>query len=443
MTDHNTASHSLVNTYLTEVCGIDPSITELVNDCERELAPLFAELDQRTEYHQLRVLHAFQENRISDVHFGWNTGYGYDDAGRDAVERVFANVFQTEKALVRTNIVNGTHAIALGLLGVLRPGDELLYCTGMPYDTLQSVIGCDPARYQPGDGTLRDLGVSFAYVPLAGNQIDLEALAARIRPETKIVAIQRSMGYGWRNNISVNQIEAVCSLVHALGRDDLYVLVDNCYSEFIDEGEPAAAGADLVCGSLIKNPGGGLALSGGYVCGKAALIDRIAFRLTCPGIGAECGLTYGQTRAMLQGLFFAPKVTNGAVKGAMLLGEAARRLGYAICPDTKAKRGDIIQAVRFGDPRALEAFCRGIQEAAPIDSFVTPVAAPMPGYDDDVIMAAGAFVQGASIELSADAPMREPYIAYFQGGLTYEHSKYGVMKALDVLKKEGLLRSVE
>ena len=426
--------------YLIEELNISEDVLNLVEDSEISLQEEFKKVDEAAEYHQFKVLKAFQRNRISDNHFSWNTGYGYDDIGRDATERVFADVFNTEASLVRTNIVNGTHAIATAMLGVLRPGDGIVYATGMPYDTMQSVIGVNPESYKKGDGSLRDYGIDFDYVDLKeDNSIDLDALKNIVYNNTKVIAVQRSMGYGWRKNIEVNQIEKVKDFLKSIDRNDIVILVDNCYSEFIDLNDPASAGADLVCGSLIKNPGGGLALSGGYIAGRKDLIESISFRLTCPGIGGECGLTYGQTRAILQGLFLAPNVTASALKGAMLLGKTFENMGFSVCPAAGDYRGDIIQAVSLGSPKLVEAFSIGIQQAAPIDSHITPVSAPMPGYEDDIIMAAGAFVQGASIELSCDAPMREPYNVYFQGGLTYAHSKFGLIKALDNLKKAGLI----
>ena len=356
--------NDITKDYLIKEYGIDSQILELVEGCESELKDEFIKVDEMAEFHQLRVLKAFQNNRISDTHFGWNTGYGYDDPGREAVERVFAHVFKAEAALVRTNIVNGTHAISIAMLGVLRPGDKLIYATGMPYDTMQSIIGVNPANYKKGDGSLRDYGIEFDYIDLCDdNKIDINGLRNLVDDKTKVIAIQRSMGYGWRKNITVNQIERVKELMDSLGRVDIVILVDNCYSEFIDPREPSDAGADLVCGSLIKNPGGGLALSGGYVAGKKDLIEAISFRLTCPGIGGECGLTYGQTRPMLQGLFFAPTVTASALKGAMLLGKTFEKLGFSICPAADDYRGDIIQAVSLGSPELVEAFSLGIQQA--------------------------------------------------------------------------------
>lgn len=421
---------------LKESLGVSPEVIALVNRCEEELRDEFRKADDIAEYNQYKVLSALQENRISDTHFAWNTGYGYDDAGRDAVEKVYANIFGTEAALVRPTIVNGTHALSITLMGILRPGDELIYCTGGPYDTLEEVIGIRGE----GMGSLKDYGVTYKQVELLPDgSIDLETLKKTISDRTKMVCIQRATGYGWRKSITVNQIEEAFKSVHGI-RSDIVCMTDNCYGEFLDVKEPTDVGADVLAGSLIKNPGGGLALTGGYVCGRADLIEKISYRMTCPGIGGECGLTFGQTRTILQGLFLAPRTVNGAVKGAMLCGSVYKSLGFDICPDTGDARSDIIQAVRLGSAEAVVAFCEGIQAAAPVDSFVTPVPWAMPGYESDVVMAAGAFVQGSSIELSADAPIREPYNVYFQGGLTYEHSKFGVIKSLDALYKKGLIK---
>ncbi len=435
-----------MNDYISKEFGINRDLLGLAEEIECELTSDFSYVESRTFYHQAKVLKAFQNSNVSDIHFAWNTGYGYDDSGRDAVERVFADVFGGEKALVRPNIVNGTHAISLALLGLLKRGDKLIYCTGAPYDTLQSVTGYYSSE-KPSDesytGTLKDLGIKYQEVELLPDgRIDLDALKDALDDSVKMVAIQRSKGYKLRNSISSKQISEVSDLVHGFGRH-ITIMVDNCYCEFVDEEEPLDAGADIICGSLIKNPGGGLALSGGYLCGKADLIDLISYRLTCPGIGGECGLTFGQNRAVLEGLFQAPRVTAGALKGAVLCSKVFDRLGFEVFPHASSDikdRSDIIQAVKLNTPEALMEFCRGIQAAAPIDSHVTPVPAPMPGYDDDIIMAAGAFVQGSSIELSADGPLREPYVAYFQGGLTYEHSKIGVLMAAQYLINAGLVR---
>ena len=420
---------NLTNQLLNEHFKIDEKVLSLVDDAEKEVKSQFAKLDDIMAYNQYKVLDAFQKNRISDMHFSWNTGYGYDDPGRDAIERTYADIFHTDAALVRPTIVNGTHALAITLLGILRPGDELIYCTGGPYDTLEEVIGIRGE----GNGSLKDYGISYKQVELLPDgSLDLEGIRRAISPKTKMVTVQRATGYGWRKAITIDQIEEWASFIKELNPDD-------GYGEFRDIKEPTGVGADVIAGSLIKNPGGGLALTGGYVAGRQDLIDKIQYRMTCPGIGGECGLTFGQTRAMFQGIFLAPKVVNGAVKGAVLCGEVHKKLGYEICPQTDDTRSDIIQAVRLGSPEKVVAFCEGIQAAAPIDAHVKPIPWDMPGYESQVVMAAGAFVQGSSIELSADAPIREPYNVYFQGGLTYEHSKFGVIKSVDTLLKKGLI----
>lgn len=423
---------------LTKELGIHPAVLELVQKAEEAIVPDFKALDDIMTYNQYKVLAALQNHRIADMHFAWNTGYGYDDPGREAVEKVYAEIFGTEAALVRPTIVNGTHALAITLMGVLRPGDELIYCSGGPYDTLEEVIGIRGE----GMGSLKEYGITYQQVELLPDgSIDLETLEKTISEKTKMVSVQRATGYSWRNSITVNQIEEMTKLVHSIN-PNIVCMADNCYGEFLDIKEPTNVGVDVMAGSLIKNPGGGLALTGGYVCGRKDLIDKISYRMTCPGIGAECGLTFGQTRSVLQGLFTAPKVVNGAVKGAVLCAKVYEMLGFDIRPDVKDARSDIIQSVKLGSPEAVIAFCEGIQAAAPIDAHVTPVPWAMPGYESDVIMAAGAFVQGSSIELSADAPIREPYIVYFQGGLTYEHSKFGVLKSVNQLFQKGLLKTL-
>lgn len=424
------------NQLLQDKFKIDPRVLELTEAAEKETAEDFKVLDDIMTYNQYKILDAFQKNRLSDMHFGWNTGYGYDDAGRDAIEKVYADIFHTDKALVRPTIVNGTHALAITLLGILRPGDELIYCTGGPYDTLEEVIGIRGE----GNGSLKDYGISYKQVELLPDgSIDLNGIAEAITDKTRMVTVQRATGYGWRKAITIDEIARWAEFVENLN-PDIIKMTDNCYGEFLDIKEPTDVGVDVIAGSLIKNPGGGLALTGGYVCGREDLIDKIQYRMTCPGIGGECGLTFGQTRAMFQGLFQAPKVVNGAVKGAILCGKAYEKLGFEVCPKPQDKRSDIIQAVRLKTPEAVEAFCQAIQAAAPVDSHVSPIPWDMPGYESQVIMAAGAFVQGSSIELSADAPMREPYNVYFQGGLTYEHSKFGVIKSLDTLLKKGIIK---
>lgn len=436
--------------YLNEEFKIDNDVLALVSDAEDKLAERFREIDDITAICQMKVLKAFQDNHINATHFDWSTGYGYDDAGREAVERVYASVFRTEAALVRPNIVNGTHAIASTLLGLLRPGDELIEVTGTPYDTLQTVIGRENGNAAkrgegsllgPGDfkGTIRDYGIVYKEVALGDDlDVDLDAIKKAVTPKTRVVAMQRSTGYDWRPAISIQSLKKVTELVHGID-PSIIVMLDNCYGEFVDITEPTEFGVDVMAGSLIKNPGGGLALSGGYIVGRADLIEQISYRLTCPGIGAECGLTFGQNRNVLQGLFLAPKVVNAALKGAILTGTVYDMLGFEVMPPADSKRSDIIQAIKFRTADRTVAFCQAVQSASPIDSYVSPVPWDMPGYEDQVVMAAGAFVQGSSIELSADAPLREPYIAYFQGGLTYEHARFGLIKSLDTLRKKGLV----
>ncbi|MBE6020875.1 MAG: hypothetical protein E7228_03905 [Clostridiales bacterium] len=422
--------------FLIEELNIDPKILSYINEAEKQLEEQFKTLDDVTEFNQYKVLGALQKNRVSDKHFSWNTGYGYNDAGRETTEQVFADLFKTEDAIVRPIIVNGTHALSLTLTGILRPGDEIIYCTGKPYDTLEQVIGI---KGKAGDGSLKDFGVVYKQVELKPDgTIDLEALGKTITEKTKMVCMQRATGYGWRKSMSVDEMGECCSFVKSIN-PDIIMMADNCYGEFLDVKEPTEVGVDVMAGSLIKNPGGGLALTGGYIAGRADLIKLISYRLTTVGIGKECGLTFGQTRTMLQGLFMAPKVVNGALKGAMLCAKVFENLGFDVCPGSEDVRSDIIQCVKLGTAEGMIAFCEGIQAAAPVDAYVTPVPWDMPGYDDPVIMAAGAFVQGSSIELSADGPVREPYIVYFQGGLTYEYSKIGVIKGLQAMLEKGLL----
>ena len=438
--------------YLKKEFNINEEVLDLVDKAENLLTERFDRIDDTTAICQMKVLKAFQDNHINATHFDWSTGYGYDDAGRDAVERVYASVFGTEAALVRPNIVNGTHAIASTLLGLLRPGDELIEVTGTPYDTLQTVIGRPDGSAAnkrgvgsllgPDDfkGTIKDYGIVYKEVALGYDlDINLEAIRNAVTPNTKVVAMQRSTGYDWRPAISLESLRKATELVHSINKD-IIVMLDNCYGEFVGTVEPTEFGVDVMAGSLIKNPGGGLALSGGYIVGRADLIEQISYRLTCPGIGAECGLTFGQNRNVLQGLFLAPKVVNAALKGAILAGTVYSMLGFDVMPPADSDRSDIIQAIKFRTAERTVAFCQAVQSASPIDSYVSPMPWDMPGYEDQVVMAAGAFVQGSSIELSADAPLREPYIAYFQGGLTYEHSRFGVIKSLDTLYKKGFIQ---
>lgn len=423
--------------YLHDKFGIDKDIIERVEAAEERLAVIFKNLDEITQFNQYKVLYEFQKAGIDSTHFAWNTGYGYNDKGREALEQLFADVFGAEAGLVRPTIANGTHALACCLLGLLRPGDELLYCSGEPYDTMQTVIGIKGGAY----GSLKDFNVSYNQVELlSDNCIDIEAVKAAIRPNTKLAVLQRSGGYSFRNAMSIPRIEEWAGACKSV-KPDIICMVDNSYGEFTDTKEPTQAGVDIMAASLIKNAGGGLAVGGAYIVGKRDLIDKVATRLTSPGVGAEGGLTFGETRSMFQGLFIAPRVAMGAVKGAALCAGVFQDAGYEVCPGPDDPRNDIIQAVRLGSPEAVCAFCEGIQAAAPIDSYVTPIPWDMPGYSDQVIMAAGAFIGGSSIELSADAPLRPPYDVFFQGGITYEHSKFGVIKALQSLKDKGLIKS--
>ncbi|KXB69373.1 aminotransferase class I/II-fold pyridoxal phosphate-dependent enzyme [Peptostreptococcus anaerobius] len=406
--------------------GINEKIFELSKDVDREIQPQFEKIKEIREYNQLKVLNAMQKAHLSDNHFNWTTGYGYNDIGREKVEEIFSNVFHTEDALVRPQIVNGTHALSLTVQGIVRPGDEILSITSAPYDTLQGVVGI---RKEKGD--LSEYGVTYKQVDfLEDGSIDIEGAKAAINDRTKLVMMQRSKGYAWRRSLSIEDIKEAIDAVKSV-KPDVIVMIDNCYGEFLETLEPTDVGVDVMAGSLIKNPGGGLALTGGYVVGRKDLIELISYRLTCPGIGKECGLTFGTTRNVLQGLFIAPYVVSQAVMGAVFCARLYERLGYKVNPAYDDPRSDIIQIVQLHNGKEVVKFCEGVQAAAPVDSFVRPVPWAMPGYDDEVVMAAGAFVQGSSIELSADAPIRPPYNVYFQGGMTYDHSKMGSLKALE------------
>ena len=396
---------------------------------QADLAGQFARIDAVAEENTRKVLSAFQKHRVAEAHFAGTTGYGYDDLGRDTLDQIYADIFGTEDALVRVQFVNGTHAISCALFGALRPGDVLVSAVGAPYDTMLGVIGV----VDKGPGSLKSYGVEYRQVELRDNAPDPAALAEAVRdPRVKAVLIQRSRGYSTRNSLSVAEIGALARVVKE-NNPAAAVLVDNCYGEFVETTEPTQVGADLVVGSLIKNPGGGLAPTGGYIAGRRDLVEGAAMRLTTPGIGKECGSTFGANRSLYQGLFLAPHTTAQAVKTAVFAARMMELLGYRVDPPSGAVRRDIIQMLHFGAPEPLKKFCRGIQFGAPVDSYVTPEPWDMPGYDCQVIMAAGAFIQGASIELSCDAPMREPYTAYLQGGLTYESGKAGVMLAVEEL----------
>ena len=415
------------NKFIQESFGISDSVLNLVDIAEKQLAEQFKRVDDIAQINQLRVMKAFSDNRVSEAHFAATTGYGYDDLGRDTLDKVYAQLFGTEDALVRHNFVNGTHALSTMLFGILRPGDILVSVTGKPYDTLEEAIGMSG---EPGHGSLKDFGVEYAEIALGKDGMpDYEAIGFTLtHMNVKAVLIQRSKGYGWRPTYSPEEIGEIVAFVKEKSPETICV-VDNCYGEFADINEPTHFGADLAAGSLIKNPGGGIAPGGGYIAGRADLVELCAYRLTSVGIGKECGATFGLNRYMYQGLFMAPHITAQAIKSALLCSAVFKNLGFDVDPQPEAARYDIIQSIKFGSPEKMIAFCGGIQQGAPVDSFVTPEPWDMPGYSDKVIMAAGAFVQGSSIELSADGPIKEPYIAYMQGGLTYESAKLGIMVA--------------
>lgn len=402
---------------------------ELYKEAIKQTEELFKQYDEIREYNQLKVLKAFQDNRISDNHFTNSSGYGYDDIGRDTLDKVYADIFHAESALVRPHFVNGTHAIACALMGNLRPNDTLLCISGAPYDTLHNIIGISGKN---NIGSLKEFGVNYKQIDLFDNKFNIDKIKEELINDKSIrmVHMQRSTGYGWRNSFLVSELEYVISMIKSI-RDDVCVFVDNCYGEFIDCIEPTNVGADLIAGSLIKNIGGGIATTGGYVVGKQKYVEQASYRLTTPGIGGECGSTFGLMRQFYQGLFLAPHVAIEAVKGAIFAAKIMELAGFEVLPKADEKRSDIIQAIKFNDKEKLIKFCKGIQKGSPIDSFVECEPWAMPGYTDEVIMAAGAFVQGSSIELSADAPIREPYIAYIQGGLTFDHAKIGILIALN------------
>ena len=421
------------NIYL-DCFGIDKKVLDFASDILDGLKERFNDIDDTAEYNQLKVLSAMQAENISEAHLHGSTGYGYDDAGRDSLEKVYAGVFKTEDALVRPQIVSGTHAINVALSGNLRPGDELLSPAGRLYDTMDEIIGI-----RPSSGSLKEYGISYRQAELKDDgTFDYEAVKDSINDKTRLVSIQRSKGYDSRPSFSVKEIGELIAFIKGI-KPDVICMVDNCYGEFVEKKEPSELGADMVVGSLIKNPGGGLAPCGGYIAGKKEYVENAAYRLTSPGLGKEVGATLGVNPLMYQGLFLAPTVVSGALKGAVFAAELYCRLGFKTVPGGKDERTDIIQAVELGTPERLLAFCEGIQAAAPIDSFVKPVADAMPGYDSEVVMAAGAFVQGSSIELSADGPLREPYNVFFQGGLTWPHAKLGMIKSLQCLYEKGLV----
>ena len=420
-------------TGMYEKLGISREVLEFGKKIEESLRERFRAIDENAEFNQLKVISAMQENRLSDIHFSGTTGYGYNDLGRETLEKVYASVFHTEDALVRPQITCGTHALYTALAGNLRPGDELLSPVGKPYDTLEEVIGI-----RKSNGSLREYGITYRQVDLLPDgSFDFEGIREAINDRTKLVTIQRSKGYATRPTLSVARIAELISFVKSI-KPDVICMVDNCYGEFVETIEPSDVGADMVVGSLIKNPGGGLAPIGGYIAGTKECVENASYRLGAPGLGREVGASLGVNQSLFQGLFLAPTVTAGALKGAIFAAAIYEKLGFDVVPNSTESRHDIIQAVTFGKPEGVIAFCEGIQAAAPVDSFVTPEPWDMPGYDSQVIMAAGAFIQGSSIELSADGPIKPPYSVFFQGGLTWYHAKLGILMSLQRLIDAGI-----
>lgn len=410
-------------------------LAPLVSKIENKISDVHDMIDKRSESNQFRVLQSFQKHRVSDSHFIPTTGYGYDDAGRDTLEEIYADVFGGEAGLVRPQIISGTHAISIALFGILRPGDELIYITGKPYDTLEEIVGIRGN----GVGSLKEYNIDYQTVDLKENErVDFDSVRRVISSKTKMIGIQRSKGYANRPSFTIEEIHEMIDIVKSI-KEDVVVFVDNCYGEFVEEFEPCHIGADLIAGSLIKNPGGGIAKTGGYIVGKKHLVEACSYRMTSPGIGAEAGASLYSLQEMYQGFFLAPHVVGEALKGAVFTSALLQEIGMDTSPKWDSKRTDLIQSVQFNDPKKMVAFCQAIQYASPINSHVTPYPNYMPGYEDDVIMAAGTFIQGASIELTADGPLRAPYVAYVQGGLTYSHVKIAICLAIDSLIEKQLL----
>lgn len=415
--------------------GICDEVYDYCDNIIKSLHDRFEEIDKNAEYNQMKVIKAMQDEKVAEMHLSGTTGYGYNDDGRDTLEKIYSDIFKTEDALVRPQIICGTHALNVALSSNLRPGDELLSPVGKPYDTMDEIIGIRPSK-----GSLAEYGITYAQVDLLPDGgFDYEGIKNAINERTKLVTIQRSKGYASRPTLSVERIGELISFIKSI-KPDVICMVDNCYGEFVERIEPSEFGADMIVGSLIKNPGGGLAPCGGYIAGKKECVEQAAYRLSSPGLGKEVGATLGVNQSFYQGLFLSPVVVAGALKGAIFAANVYEKAGFVVRPDGSEPRYDIIQAVELGSADGLLAFCKGIQAAAPVDSFVTPEPWPMPGYDSDVIMAAGAFVQGSSIELSADGPLKEPYSVFFQGGLTWYHAKLGIMMSVQKMFEKDLIK---
>ena len=415
--------------------GICDEVYDYCDNIIKSLHDRFEEIDKNAEYNQMKVIKAMQDEKVAEMHLSGTTGYGYNDDGRDTLEKIYSDIFKTEDALVRPQIICGTHALNVALSSNLRPGDELLSPVGKPNDTMDEIIGIRPSK-----GSLAEYGITYAQVDLLPDGgFDYEGIKNAINERTKLVTIQRSKGYASRPTLSVERIGELISFIKSI-KPDVICMVDNCYGEFVERIEPSEVGADMIVGSLIKNPGGGLAPCGGYIAGKKECVEQAAYRLSSPGLGKEVGATLGVNQSFYQGLFLSPVVVAGALKGAIFAANVYEKAGFVVRPDGSEPRYDIIQAVELGSADGLLAFCKGIQAAAPVDSFVTPEPWPMPGYDSDVIMAAGAFVQGSSIELSADGPLKEPYSVFFQGGLTWYHAKLGIMMSVQKMFEKDLIK---
>ena len=415
--------------------GICDEVYDYCDNIIKSLHDRFEEIDKNAEYNQMKVIKAMQDEKVAEMHLSGTTGYGYNDDGRDTLEKIYSDIFKTEDALVRPQIICGTHALNVALSSNLRPGDELLSPVGKPYDTMDEIIGIRPSK-----GSLAEYGITYAQVDLLPDGgFDYEGIKNAINERTKLVTIQRSKGYASRPTLSVERIGELISFIKSI-KPDVICMVDNCYGEFVERIEPSEVGADMIVGSLIKNPGGGLAPCGGYIAGKKECVEQAAYRLSSPGLGKEVGATLGVNQSFYQGLFLSPVVVAGALKGAIFAANVYEKAGFVVRPDGSEPRYDIIQAVELGSADGLLAFCKGIQAAAPVDSFVTPEPWPMPGYDSDVIMDAGAFVQGSSIELSADGPLKEPYSVFFQGGLTWYHAKLGIMMSVQKMFEKDLIK---
>lgn len=424
-----------LESFIIENFKIDKKVLDYALKCENNVKNKFDEIDKITEYNQLKVLKAMQKNKLSEAHFAATTGYGYNDLGRDTLEQIYADIFHAEAGLVRPQIISGTHALTVALAGNLRPGDEILSPVGVPYDTLQGVIGIRPEK-----GSLAEYGITYKQVDLLSDgSFDFEGIKNAITEKTKLVTIQRSKGYEWRESLPIEKTAELIKFIKSI-KPEVICMVDNCYCEFVDYIEPTDVGADLAVGSLIKNPGGGLAPIGGYIVGKNEYVENAAVRLTSPGLGKEVGATLGINSLLIQGLFNAPQVVNGSLKGAVFLANIFEGLGFNVIPTSNEKRADIVQALELKSAENVIAFCQGIQKGAPVDSFVTPEPWDMPGYDCPVIMAAGAFVQGSSIELSADAPVKPPYNVFMQGGLSWHHAKIGIIIGLQNMVDKGLVK---